>query len=215
MPAVFISHATADDAFVKDLRQKLESHQIKVWVDSRNLRSGDKLNAEIENAIKEAPHVLAALSPKTINSPWVRKEIRLAEQVAVTKKDYRVIPLMLPGIEPSALLNWFEEEPVGVKIQLDPGQLQEALPEILAALGQRLPDDAQPANEPDAKPVAELLLKLTKPKLAQLDNGAFQLSAEAELILTPADTRLQPPVDSKLFRFVSPIGQIEQDRLRW
>jgi len=213
--SVFISHASADDEFVKDLREKLESHRINVWVDSRNLRGGDRLNPAIEQAIRDAAHVLAVLSPNTINSPWVRKEIRLAEQTAKIQADYRVIPLLLPGIEPAALSSWFDEEPVGVKIQLAPGQLQEALPRILAALGQRLPDDIQPADEPEAQPVAELLLELRSPKLTQLDNGAFQLSAEAELIHTPADTQLQPEVSSKRFRFVSPVGQIEQDRLRW
>ena len=39
---IFISHATADDAFVRDLRQALQSLGLSVWVDSRNLRGSDK-----------------------------------------------------------------------------------------------------------------------------------------------------------------------------
>jgi hypothetical protein len=38
---VFISHATRDDAFVRDLRLALERQGIPDWVDSRNLRGGD------------------------------------------------------------------------------------------------------------------------------------------------------------------------------
>ena len=34
--SVFISHASADDSFVAELRQALERHGIPVWVDSRN-----------------------------------------------------------------------------------------------------------------------------------------------------------------------------------
>ena len=40
---IFISHASKDDQFVKDLRQALEAQSLPVWVDSRNLRGGDKL----------------------------------------------------------------------------------------------------------------------------------------------------------------------------
>ncbi len=39
--AIFISHATKDDTFVKDLRLALEGQGLSVWVGSRNLRGGD------------------------------------------------------------------------------------------------------------------------------------------------------------------------------
>jgi 3-phosphoshikimate 1-carboxyvinyltransferase len=38
---IFISHASKDDAFVRELRQKLEGLGLSVWVDSRNLRGAD------------------------------------------------------------------------------------------------------------------------------------------------------------------------------
>jgi hypothetical protein len=66
---VFISHASADDAFVRQLHQVLEIRHIPVWVDSRNLRGGDTLAPTIRDAIAQARHVLAVLSPQTINSP--------------------------------------------------------------------------------------------------------------------------------------------------
>src|SRR5438128_536786 len=128
-PHVFISHASKDDAFVKELRLALEGHGIPVWVDSRYLRGGSKLAPEISEAIEHASQVIAVLSPDTINSPWVRTEIIKALEVEKHRKaeDYRVIPLMLPGIEPSALSNWFDEEPVGVRIGVKAGSLSEAL----------------------------------------------------------------------------------------
>ena len=93
---VFISHATADDDFVRELRIKLELHDLNVWVDSRNLRGGDQLKPEIEKAIKDARQVIAVLSPQTINSTWVGEEVQLAEQLANDDDDFRVIPLILP-----------------------------------------------------------------------------------------------------------------------
>src|SRR5690242_14184584 len=95
--AVFISHASKDDPFVADLRRALEAHRISVWVDSHGLRGGDKLAPEIEQAIEQARQVIVVLSPNTINSPWVRKEIRKALEVEKQRKadGYCVIPLLL------------------------------------------------------------------------------------------------------------------------
>ena len=212
---LFISHASADDAFVKELRIKLELQGLDVWVDSRNLRGGDQLKPEIEEAIRSASQFIVVISPNTINSDWVFYEIEIAEEVAKQKEDYQAIPLMLPGIKPKALKRYFSEEPAGEPIELDVGKLQEAMPRILAALGERLPDDAELPKPITAKPVAELLLELSRPKLTHQQDGSFQLSSEAELEYIPVDTKLQPPVKSKRFIFTSPIGKIERDDLSW
>ena len=88
---IFISHATCDDDFVRELREKLEILGIGVWVDSRELRGGDQLNPAIAQAIREARHVIVVLSPQTQNSMWVRKEIRLAElEIANIRDRYSV-----------------------------------------------------------------------------------------------------------------------------
>jgi hypothetical protein len=39
---IFVSHASADDAFVAELRARLEERGHAVWVDSRRLRGGDR-----------------------------------------------------------------------------------------------------------------------------------------------------------------------------
>lgn len=168
---IFISHSSKDDSFVKELRESLETYGLVVWADSRNLRGGSKLAPEIEEAIEEARQFLAVISPNTINSPWVRKEIQKALEVERTRKDegYRVIPLHLPGIEPSALTLFFDEEPVGVRVEIKAGGLSEAMPQILAALGERLPTDRQPIKEVASQPVEELILKLEDLKIETKD----------------------------------------------
>ena len=155
---IFISHASADDDFVKALRKALEESRLPVWVDSRNLRGGDKLAPEIETAIAQARQVIVVLSPNTINSPWVRREIQQALQVEKQRKDdgYRVIPLLLPGVQPSALELWFDEVPLGVKVELKTGGVNEAMPAILAALGERLPTDHQPTPKAFSQPLHAL-----------------------------------------------------------
>ena len=207
---IFISHTSADDDFVRELRVKLERSGVAVWVDSRNLRGGNKLEKEIEQAILDASHVIAVLSPRTINSPWVRKEIQFAEN-----NEHNVIPLLLPGIEATGLGMWFDDEPVGVKIELEPGKLDEAMTGILAALGKRLPDDPISDIAVENQPVAELLLELSEPTLTRDEDSKEQLAARAELVYIPADLKAEREVKSRPFRFTASIGQIEQDELRW
>ena len=215
MKQIFISHASKDDEFVTELRLALEGQGLSVWVDSRNLCGGAKLAPEIDQAIEQARQVVVVLSPNTINSPWVRKEIQKAEQVEKQRKDegYRVIPLLLPGVEPTALALWFEEEPVAVPIQLKPGGLSEALPAILTALGERLPTDHQPLQEVELQPVEELVLKLSDPEI-QTDEGKRRPTATATLVYHPANPAVRG-VESRRFTFTAPLGPIEADDLRW
>jgi tetratricopeptide (TPR) repeat protein len=212
---VFISHASRDDVFVKQLRDALEGHDIAVWVDSRKLRGGALLLPEINAAIEQARQVIVVLSPHTVNSPWVRKEISKALAVEQQRKDegYRVIPLLLPGIEPSALELWFDEEPVGVRVKVEAGGLSEAMPAILAALGEGLPDDAQQIIETVQQPVEELILKLSDPKIRVFD-GKRRAAATATLVYEPADPSARQ-VESKRFTFTAPLGVIEGEDLRW
>ena len=212
---IFISHATADDAFVRDLRQALESLGLSVWVDSRNLRGGDKLAREIEQAIEAARQVIVVLSPNTINSPWVRKEIRKALKVEKQRDDddYRVIPLLLPGVKPAALPLWFDEEPLAVPIGLKVGGVSEALPPILAALGERLPTDRETMQAVAPRPVEELVLELREPK-TRTRKGKRRVAATATLVYHPADPDAEAAT-SRSFTFVAPLGAIESNELRW
>ena len=212
---IFISHSSKDDAFVKELRETLEDSGLSVWVDSRSLRGGSKLAPEIEAAIEQARQFLAVISTNTINSPWVRKEIRKALAVEGSRKDdgYRVIPLLLPGIEPSALENWFDEEPVGIRIEVKAGGLSEALPQILAALGESLPVDRQPVKTVAPQPVEELVLRLDDLRI-ETKEGKRRAQAVAQLVYEPADNSARN-VESKRFIFIAPLGVIETEDLRW
>lgn len=212
---VFISHSTKDDAFVRQLRQALEALGISVWVDSRELRGGSKLAPEIEEAIERARHFVAVISPHTVESPWVRREIRKALEVEARRKGegYRVVPV-LAGLGPRALELWFDEEPVGVAVSVgEAGGLSEALPALLTALGERLPDDAQRIADVAPPPVEELAFELNDLRLETAD-GKRRARAVARLIYEPADP-LVDSVESRRYAFTAPLGPIEAEELRW
>ena len=212
---IFISHASADDDFVKQLRLQLDSHGIPVWVDSRNLRGGQKLAPEIKKAITTARQVIVVLSLQTVNSPWVRKEIETALKIEKRRKGdgYCVIPLLLPGMTPASLQAWFPEDPFAIRVDLGPGGLGEAFPAILEAMGERAVTEHVSAAQPETKPLDELVLLLTDPKI-ELKEGTRRVSATAALVYEPADAAARR-VESLRYRFTAPIGPIETDDLRW
>ena len=212
---IFISHASADDNFVKELRLALEGQGLTVWVDSRNLLPGQRLEPEIERAIETARQVIVVLSKETVNSAWVRKEVQKAQAVEKRRKDggYRVIPLLLEGLQTTALGNWFDEEPLAIPIELSVGGLSQAMAGILTALGIRLPEDRQEQQVVEALPVEDLILELEDPKILEAE-GKRRAQATATLIYESANSA-EPPVRSKRFNFTAPLGPIEAEDLQW
>src|SRR5579871_3147040 len=211
---IFISHATPDKAFVQELHEKLKAQGIDAWIDRRELTGGNALEPEIKDAIAESSQVLVVLSPKTINSRWVTKEVQYALELQMTRKDgFKVIPLLTDGIEPAALDHWFGTEPVGIKLTIEPGGLEQAMPAILAALGERLPIDTPTSPAMPASPMAELILELTDTSILQAE-GKRRAVATATLIYRPPDPAARE-VRSRRYRFTAPLGPIESAELTW
>jgi tetratricopeptide (TPR) repeat protein len=210
--SVFISHTTKDDPVVEKIRRALQSLGIRVWVDSQELSGGDELPLEVRKAIKDHDRFFVVLSVNTMtNSAWVKKEIDYARRL---KK--KVIPVTLPGIEPNSLPHWFgsktHAEPIGVRLSDGPGGVSNALPDLLAALGEKLPADKVAAVQADLALIADLILELTEPAIDTSD-GKHRATAKAKLIYQPADGGSR--AESKPFRFTAPLGPIEADELAW
>lgn len=51
MDKLFISHSSADDGYVGELRRALELRGQDGWIDSRELRGGDPLLPAVQEAI--------------------------------------------------------------------------------------------------------------------------------------------------------------------
>ncbi len=211
---IFISHSSQDDDFVASLRKSLETQGLDVWVDSRNLRGGDALKPEIEKAIKNAGAFIVVISPKVFNSSWVRHETMFAQAFHGVNKDVPVIPLLLEGMEPAALSYFFIEPPLGIQISNRQDALTESMPEILAALGQRLPDDGDPAKDIVEAPLEELVLQLTDPDIVE-EEGKRRAVATAFVKYVPTNRNEREVESMGRFKFTAPLGPIEMDDLKW
>jgi tetratricopeptide (TPR) repeat protein len=204
---IFISHTTADDTFVTDLRKALENQGLDVWIDSQDMRGGDTLKTEIESAIKDAAAFIVVISNNTFDSIWVQQEAKFAQEVLIPKK-IPVVPVLIDGKTPNAVKLFFKDEPVAIQIK---NNLQESMPQILAALGQKLPTDFAPEVTIGKNPLEELVLKLTDPGIQETD-GKKRAIATAKLIYRPSQSR---DIESKRFSFTAPLGPIEMDDLEW
>lgn len=95
VPRVFLSHSHADKRFVRSLAAKLTSKRIKVWIDKAELRPGDSLIEKLRSALDAVTVVVAIISPASINSPWVNKEIEIATTQEIENRRLKVIPVLL------------------------------------------------------------------------------------------------------------------------
>ncbi len=159
--SIFICHAQPDAAFSRDLSLALETFRLSVWRDNHNLRGGDRLAPEVRWAIEQARQVIVVLGLNTGDPTWLRREIELAQEVERRRADaYRVIPLLLPGLDNASLAQWFAPAPRTTPILLTADGLGAALPPLLIDLGETPPSDTP--SHPNPSPTAELELNFSR-----------------------------------------------------
>src|SRR5437660_9562402 len=157
-PYVFLSYTTPDRARVLALADRLEATGIRVWVDRRDLVGGSTWDASIVDAIRDCTVFALTCSARSLVSPNVQQEVRLAWE-----EQRPILPLLLEPVPiprelryPLAGRQWVEllERPE-----------TDWLPEVLrafAGLGV-IPTRPQPAaaGRPPALPAAQLPTPLT------------------------------------------------------
>jgi formylglycine-generating enzyme required for sulfatase activity len=89
MAQVFISYSRKDLPFVEHLAADLKEAGLDVWYDVSRLGGGSRWRIEIENALKKSQYVIVVLSPDSVTSEWVEREILFASNLK-----RKIIPLM-------------------------------------------------------------------------------------------------------------------------
>ncbi|MCZ6786367.1 MAG: CHAT domain-containing protein, partial [Planctomycetota bacterium] len=130
------------------------------------------------------------------------------------KDGYKVIPILLDGVKPSALHHWFGKKNL-LAVQIGNGHdaVANALPKLLEALGERAPSDSEAPPDIPAAPSANLTLKLNDLTLPTA-RGKRRAKATATLIYTPPAPSA-PRVESPPYKLTAPLGAIEEGDLTW
>jgi hypothetical protein len=94
MNTVFLAHSGKDKRFVRRLAADLAEHGVRVWLDEAEILVGDSLVSKISAAIREMEYLAVVLSPESVESPWVQREVEMAMNDEIEGKKVKVLPIL-------------------------------------------------------------------------------------------------------------------------
>ncbi len=106
---VFLCHASADKAAVRDLYNRLTKDGVDAWLDKEKLLPGQDWELEIRKAVREADVVVVCLSKQFTQAGYRQKEVRLVLEISEFQPldNIFIIPVRLQDCEvPVALSRW-------------------------------------------------------------------------------------------------------------
>lgn len=102
---IFISYSHRDRAFVKKLADDLKKKGFSVWWDEWEINVGDSIVQKIEEGIKTSAFLAVVLSPDSVKSSWVRREVGSATMRQLSeKRSITVLPILVAQCEIPVLL---------------------------------------------------------------------------------------------------------------
>jgi len=102
MTSVFISHNWKDKALARKIASSLNQYGIETWIDEAEIKIGDSLIEKIRDGLNKVDYVIALVSPHSVESEWVKKELDIAMNSEIEGKRVVVLPILagkcdLPG----------------------------------------------------------------------------------------------------------------------
>jgi len=96
MTQVFISYSRQDSKIVDKFSKTMEVQNIQTWLDRKGIQGGDQWRRQIVTAIENSDIFVITLSPNSVNSDNVRKELDLAESAGVPIIPVKIAPVKIP-----------------------------------------------------------------------------------------------------------------------
>jgi len=101
MKHIFVSYSRIDGEAVDYIVARLEQDGFNVWIDHEEIKAGDLWQEAIVQAVDNAYAVVLMLSPGSVASDNVRKEVDLAESASK-----ELVPVLLAPVELPAKLRY-------------------------------------------------------------------------------------------------------------
>ena len=89
----FLSHSSQDHEFVTRLADELRRHGVPVWYSQTNVLGAQQWHDEIGAALRSCDWFLLVLSPHSVESMWVKRELLFALQQE--RFADRIVPILL------------------------------------------------------------------------------------------------------------------------
>lgn len=101
---VFVSYAHADEEIAHQVAEALENAGLRVWIDVWELATGDSIAHRIETAVSSSDILLVLLSPRSVHSRWVERELNARLFQELRDRAITVIPALIEDCEIPPLL---------------------------------------------------------------------------------------------------------------
>ncbi len=93
--SAFISYSHEDKHFTRRLHDQLQARAIRCWLDEHDLKPGDRILDVVDEAIRLHDKILLCCSESSLESWWVKDEIRKAQERERREGRDIIIPLMV------------------------------------------------------------------------------------------------------------------------
>jgi hypothetical protein len=88
---VFLSHSSLDRQFADNLAAMIRRHGVPVWYSQTNILGAQQWQDQIGAALRRCDWFVVVLSPQSVNSMWVKREVSFA--LAENRLDNRITPV--------------------------------------------------------------------------------------------------------------------------
>jgi len=176
---VFISYSRDDEEFVLKLRADLEELGVPIWLDTGGIRAGETWRGSIVEAIENCAAFLIVLTPKSVASDNVVKELAIADGskrtiVPLVHQDHELTPDMkytLAGLQ---------------RLEFTRGRYEDNLAHLVEVLPRGAEEtervsESIPESQPSAEVVAPEILTITTPiqiELIHVQSGEFLMGSD-------------------------------------
>lgn len=92
---IFASHTSTDKEIVRRIAEDLESQGFEVWFDEWDILAGQPIADKIQKGIENSDAFLVFVSSTSLDSAWVKQELRAALHKRMKNEETPIIPLLL------------------------------------------------------------------------------------------------------------------------
>ncbi len=102
----FISHSSQDKDLARQLRARMRDEGLRVWLDEDEIKGGRELHPQIDEAIRQYDKLLLILSEASMQSKWVKTELRRARLAETGQTVRKLFPIRLVDFKLIEITAW-------------------------------------------------------------------------------------------------------------
>lgn len=233
MASIFLSHASQDKKWVKQLAKDLRDLNHNIWLDEWNIKGGESIPKKISEGLESSDYVVVILSKAASKSNWVEVEWQTKYWEEIESNKVMVIPVLIEECKIPKLLKHKKYIDFRTNYALGLVNLTSSInPTIptktnlkLKKVGDKtkilstLIEKIQSKNEPLSKNIAQVLIVAKEYNLKKIETFCKGELTGWKEVINNKDDKLISTKDSPKHRlieaYLSPFGQVNLNYVGW